>query len=365
MSAAFTLGHQVVCLCVLVVVILFVALQKRSDPRLNIILISSILLLCSCSLFILALLYEGSANHAQEPIVLVAAMLFAVVPAVLLVASYLFTNVLGRTSIPWAMFVVSLIPFWFAGLGMTIVRDPSLMAAASTVSLLITFFFYQYEIDQDARAVERTAEQRHVVLLQEQMRPHFLFNSLATIHGLCDIDPAQAAEGVENLSGYLRKNIDGLGASELVPFERELEHTEEYVALARMNSAQPFEVVYDLQVVNFLVPALSLQPLVEHAVAYDIRARKEGCMVVVSTERHGDFIRIVVEDNGLESQTELSQQQKDHARHSLEYVKERLEVQCGGSLHVTEGEEGTHIVMLVPCKAASRPGAEAGTGGRA
>ncbi len=353
MSAAFTIGHQAVCLCVLVVVILFVALQKRSDARLSVVLVSAILLMCSCSLFILALLYEGGSSRLQEPMIHAAALLFAVVAAVVMVASYLFSNLLGRTSVPWSMLVVSLVPYWLAGLGYTIVGDLALASAASTISLLITFFFYQYEIEQSGTASGNQAAQRHVVLLQEQMRPHFLFNSLATIHGLCDIDPAKAAEGVENLSGYLRKNIEGLGASELVPFERELEHVEEYVALAQMNSALPFEVVYDLQVVNFMVPALSIQPLVEHAVAYDIRARRDGCMVILSTELHGDFVRIVVEDNGQDSQEGLSQQQKDHAQHSLEYVQERLETQCGGSLHKTSDEHGTRIVVLLPCEVPS------------
>ena len=355
MIVAFTIGQQIVCLGVLVVVVLFVALQKRADPRLTMILVSAILLMCSCALFILALLYEGSANRLQAPLIRVAAILFAVVPAVLLTASYLFGNVLGRATIPWRMLIVSLVPFWLAGLGLTIVNDWALTSAAGTTSLLITFFFYQYEIEHSSQAVEQAVTQRHVVLLQEQMRPHFLFNSLATIHGLCDIDPAKAAEGVENFAGYLRKNIDGLGSSDLIPFERELEHVEEYVALAHMNSAQPFDVVYDLQLVNFLVPALSIQPLVERAVAYDIRTRPEGCMVVVSTERHGDFVRIAVEDNGTDSQEGLSQQQRDHAQHSLEYARERLEEQCNGSLHVTVGEEGTRVVVLVPRVAPTPP----------
>ena len=358
MIMGFTMGHQTLCLCVLVVIVLFVALQKRSDARLSVVLASSIVLLCSCSLSLVALLYAHGASHVQEPFIRGFSLLFAVLAAVLLVVSYLFTNLLGRTSIPWRMLVVSLIPFWIAGLGLTIVNDVSLVSAASTISLLITFFFYQYEIDQSERTAKSTIEQHHVVQLQEQMRPHFLFNSLATIHGLCDIDPAQAARGVENLSGYVRKNIEGLAATNLVPFERELEHIEEYVELSHMNSALPFEVVYDLQVVNFMVPALSIQPLVEHAVAYGIRSRREGCMVILSTELHGDFVRIVVEDNGTDAQTGLSSQQREHAQHSLEYVQERLEEQCAGSLHVTTSEEGTRAVVLVPreAPAASKKG---------
>ena len=350
MTPTFTIGHQAVCVCVLMVVMLFVALQKRSDARLNVVLAASIMQMCSCALFILEPSYAQGSNGIQASVINIAALFLTAIAAVVLIASYFFTNVPGRNATPVKMLLVALLPFWLAGLFFTIINDLALWSVASTLSLLITFFYYQYEIDKEQTLTEDKIAQRRTVLLQEQMRPHFLFNSLATIQGLCDIDPEAAAEGVGNLSGYLRKNIEGLASAELVPFERELEHVEEYVALSQMSSPAPYEVVYDLQVVNFLVPALSIQPLVEHAVAYGIRAREEGSMVVVSTELHGDFVRIVVEDNGKPGHSGLSQQQQEHAQRSLDNVKERLESQCAGSLHVHSDEHGTRAVVLVPCK---------------
>ena len=351
MNAAFTIGHQTACISVLVVVVLFVALQKRSDARLNTVLGASIMLLCACSLFVVAHAYDQMPASFQGPTISVAALFLTAVSSVLLVATYLYSHVAGRESIPYKMLFVSLAPYWVAGLFFTIVGDIALWSAAATISLLITFFYYQYEIDRSQTMTEHKIAQRRTVLLQEQMRPHFLFNSLATIQGLCEEDPGAAASGVGSLSGYLRKNIEGLSTVELVPFAHELEHIEDYVALSLMSSPRPYEVVYDLQVMNFLVPALTIQPLVEHAVAYGIRARKEGSMVLVSTELHGDYVRIVVEDNGESSDAGLSKQQKEHAQRILDNVKQRLEAQCAGSLHVSRSADGTRAVVLVPCKA--------------
>ena len=120
------------------------------------------------------------------------------------------------------------------------------------------------------------------------------------------------------------------------------------MALEKMNPANCFEVAYDLQIIDFTLPALSVQPLVENAIRHGVRDLGEDGVVFIITERRGDMIRIVVEDNGPGFPAGATEQQKAHISHGLENVRMRLETQCGGSLHIHSDGNGTRLIVLIP-----------------
>ncbi|MDO5456577.1 MAG: histidine kinase, partial [Eubacteriales bacterium] len=63
-----------------------------------------------------------------------------------------------------------------------------------------------------------------------QMRPHFIYNTLMSIHGLCRIDPQKARQVTKDFTDYLRKNFNAVASDSPIPFSSELEHTRAYLA---------------------------------------------------------------------------------------------------------------------------------------
>ena len=150
-------------------------------------------------------------------------------------------------------------------------REPGAVTCGLTTSAIIAHVVMLRRSATRRRLRDIEVDDRNATLLNEQMRPHFLFNSIAAIRSLCETDAALATSGLNDLAGYLRGNIDALGSARIVPFERELAHVERYVALEQLNPSSSFEVVYDLQVIDFMLPVLSVEPLVENAIAHGVR----------------------------------------------------------------------------------------------
>lgn len=171
--------------------------------------------------------------------------------------------------------------------------------------------------------------------------------AIPTLRELCETDPALAASGMDNLSGYLRENIDALSERELIPFEQKLEYIRHYVALEKLRPSGDFQVYYDLAMLDFAVPALSIQPLVENAIRHGVRGIPDG-EVVLSTEQRGDMIRVIVEDNGPGFPKNMSRIKRERSAHAMENVSRRLESQCGGTLYPRDGENGARMVALLP-----------------
>ena len=143
------------------------------------------------------------------------------------------------------------------------------------------------------------------MLFRSQISPHYIYNSLQSISGLCTTDPAKAQKAIEVFSGYLRGNLESLTQEELIPFTRELEHTQAYLELEQLSGLRRFVAEYDLKVTDFMLPPLVLQPVVENAVkhgAYAVAAsgahgEESATRITISTFESDGAINIVVTDS--------------------------------------------------------------------
>jgi LytS/YehU family sensor histidine kinase len=131
----------------------------------------------------------------------------------------------------------------------------------------------------------RAAELR---LLQSQLNPHFLFNSLNGLRSLIADDPAQAREAVTQLARMLRYTLAS-GDEDLVTFERELEMVDDYLALESMRLADRLRVERDIAPAarGVRVPAMLLQTLVENAIKHGIAALKQGGTLRIGAQVEG------------------------------------------------------------------------------
>ena len=210
-----------------------------------------------------------------------------------------------------------------------------------------TVFYYIWLHLQFVREHEQAlmAEQR-IRIMMSQIQPHFLYNTLSTIQALCRIDPEQAFDTTEKFGKYLRQNIDSLSRTDMIPFDKELEHTQVYADIEKIRFPN-IDVTYDIQDNEFMLPALSIQPLVENAIRHGVRIRDDG-LVQVKTKRVEDYHVIRIIDNGKGFDVEKARQQ-DNTHIGLRNVKERLEKMCSADFRVQSSPgSGTRITIRIP-----------------
>lgn len=176
----------------------------------------------------------------------------------------------------------------------------------------------------------------------------FLYNTLTAIGCLCDIDSSRAKKAIIDFSEYLRGNLDSLSRTALIPFEKELSHISIYLSLEKMRFEEELTVQYDLTVKNFLLPPLTVQPLVENAVRHGISKKEDGGIIIIATKDTGKYIEITVTDNGAGfDMDKLDKEDRVHV--GLQNVRKRLQIQCGGSLKIESSPgNGTRVTLAIP-----------------
>jgi len=216
--------------------------------------------------------------------------------------------------------------------------------AAIQILFLTLYLDKEYALAKQER--ELTEAQVGVVL--SQLQPHFLFNALMAIQDLCHGRAPEAEQTVVEFAEYLRGNIDSLRCRGTIPFSRELKHTKNYLSLENRRFAGKIRVEYDIRAENFGVPALTLQPIVEHAVRYGVTQRVEGGSIRICSEETDDAYRVRVEDDGVGFDPENAKPEES-GNSGIGNVRARLREMCGGSLRVaSKPGEGTAVEIAIP-----------------
>ena len=187
----------------------------------------------------------------------------------------------------------------------------------------------------------------HITTMLSQIQPHFLYNILASINNLCQGNPA-AREAILTFSDYLRGNMDSLNDNKLIPFEKELEHTRQYLWLEELRFEKRLRVVYEIEAADFLLPALTLQPLVENAVRHGVTKKEGGGTIALRTEQSPHHIRITIRDDGVGFDPGTPPPADGRSHIGIGSVRSRLASMCGGTLTVesTPGEGTTACIQL-------------------
>jgi signal transduction histidine kinase len=151
-----------------------------------------------------------------------------------------------------------------------------------------------------AEAIERQALQAQLRLLQAQIEPHMLFNTLANLQGLIAIDPPRAGTMLEQLIQYLRAT---LAATRLdsTTLAQEFDAIEAYLGLmsVRMGSRLRYRCLLPDALRKAALPPMLLQPLVENAIVHGLEPSMAGGEIVVGAALRGGMLEISVSDTGL------------------------------------------------------------------
>ncbi len=226
----------------------------------------------------------------------------------------------------------------------------SLMNLAISISMIIMFVAAMVEQNQKLAQREKEAADLKISILISQIAPHFIYNTLTSVEQMCDTNPIMAKETLGEFAEYLRGNINSLEEKDAIPFEKELAHVKCYLSIEKKRFGNRVRIQYDIKEEDFMIPALTLQPLVENAVKHGLCKKRGGGIIGIRTERRQDRIYIHVTDDGVGF--DVAQAANDeHKCIGLKNVKKRVKDMCQGDLRVNSViGKGTEVVIILPQK---------------
>lgn len=286
--------------------------------------------------------------------VLLASILPLVVYTLLVCMAVQFHKALRPRDIA-ALLLFALLPLLGQGI-QHVFRGVATLNPAITLATLFVFFNMQLERELCYEEHRQELSEARVRIMLSQIQPHFLYNTLSAIRGLCEADPAMAKESINDFSVFLRANMDSLSHEGPIPFEQELRHARSYLNLEQRMYGDALRVEYDIGASGFLLPALSLQPIVENAVQKGLRKKEGGGTVRICSGETDTHFTLSVTDDGVGFDLGVLE---ESGHIGIQNVKKRLAALCGGTLQIesTPGR-GTEVCMYIPkggrCDAVSR-----------
>ena len=238
-------------------------------------------------------------------------------------------------------FMVNTLSMTFAILFHTIIFNTLVVAIGITLSALGMFVIIL--IDH----IEKFLRQQHEILGQQanilvlQMRPHFIYNTMTSIYYLCSQNPKQAQKVMLDFTNYLRKNFMAITHKGTILFSEELEHTKAYLSIEQAQFEENLFIEYDTPYVNFKIPPLTLQPIVENCIKHGLDLDSDPLNILILTRETESGNEIIVEDNG--AGFELDDGRENFA---LKNIQKRLEMFCEGNLSIYPRECGGTIVKI-------------------
>jgi sensor histidine kinase YesM len=200
-----------------------------------------------------------------------------------------------------------------------------------------------------AETVERQALQAQLRLLQAQIEPHMLFNTLANLQGLIAIDPQRASQMLDQLIQYLRATLS-VSRMESTTLGQEFAALEAYLGLMGVRMGQRLAYRFSLpeELRAARLPTMLLQPIVENAIVHGLEPKVDGGTVTVAAAQNGGCLEITVQDSGLGLEGSAATQ---GGGVGLATTRERLQVLYGvdASLELSPAApQGTVARLILP-----------------
>lgn len=160
--------------------------------------------------------------------------------------------------------------------------------------------YRQYQVAQlDRLQLLASAKDAELRSLKAQLNPHFLFNSLNTLRALIPRDLAPPREALTLLSDLLRASLTS-GHDTTIPFARELETVDNFLALERLRFEERLHIQrsVDPATLTRAIPPFLLQTLVENAIKFGLNPREQGAHISIEAELQDDLLRVRVRNPG-------------------------------------------------------------------
>ena len=205
------------------------------------------------------------------------------------------------------------------------------------------------ELEAEKLILSAELTESRIATLISQIQPHFIYNTLGTIEQLCITEPEAASKLVRNFSLYLRGNFSELDNVKPIRFSQEMNHVKHYTDIEQVRFPD-MTIQYDLRSVEFLLPALSVQPLVENAIKHGLMGLEEGGIVTISAYETGSHYVVEVTDDGVGFDMNAGYDETKHV--GIKNIRGRIEAMCNGTLDIeSKIGSGTKATIKIPKEA--------------
>jgi len=202
------------------------------------------------------------------------------------------------------------------------------------------------ELEAEKMILNAKLTESRISTMISQIQPHFIYNTLGTIEQLCITEPKEASKLVRNFSLYLRGNFSELDNAKPITFSQEMNHVKHYTDIEQVRFPD-MTIQYDLRSVEFLLPALSVQPLVENAIKHGLMGLEEGGIVTISAYETEKYYMVEVTDDGVGFDMNAGYDETKHV--GIKNIRGRIEAMCGGTLSIeSKIESGTKATIKIP-----------------
>ncbi len=207
------------------------------------------------------------------------------------------------------------------------VRNIVISAIAGTVG---TFYFYSVNtsayLERKMGEARQHASEARLKLLETQLEPHMLFNTLANLRVLIATDPQRAQQMLDHMIAYLRATLSA-SRTTTHTLQAEFDRLRDYLELMAIRMGPRLSYTLDLppELAQQTVPTLLLQPLVENSIKHGLEPKVEGGSISVSARREGSALRLEVLDSGVGLLAEATSDKG----FGLAQVRERLQTAYG------------------------------------
>lgn len=211
---------------------------------------------------------------------------------------------------------------------------------------------------------EKQRRRTELALLQAQINPHFLYNTLDTIIWLNESgEISEAVKMVASLSNYFRFSLSR--GKNVITLAEEEQHIRSYLEIQQMRyrDLMEYEIAIPDQLKNYILPKLTLQPLVENALYHGLKNRRRKGFIRVTGRAENECVILEVEDDG----PGMTQQRLEEVRASLaedkregfglRTVHQRIQILFGAEygLQVESiSDVGTRIIVTIPMKTSDK-----------
>ena len=263
----------------------------------------------------------------------------------------------------------------------SLLQNRPAVAISIIVAIAATWYFYttaRLRAEQAAaESARREATESQLMLLQSQLAPHMLFNTLANLRVLITLDPPRAQEMLDRLIGYLRATL-GASRTGLHPLSAEFDRLADFLALMAVRMGPRLQVQLDLPAAlrDLPVPPLLLQPLVENSIRHGLEPKVAGGRIEVRAAQQGDRLLLTVRDTGVglgpgatpaaqagrpaAAPGDAAKDSRDGTHYGTHHVARRLATMYGEQAHFRLGpadaaEGGTLAEVSLPLVPAAAP----------
>ena len=218
-------------------------------------------------------------------------------------------------------------------------------------------------IEEQVKEEQKQLRKAEFELLQAQINPHFLYNTLdAIVWSAEGGNKEQVVKMVGSLSDFFRTSLNR--GKEIISVREELQHVRSYLEIQQIRYMDilSYEIAVPEELFNYKIPKITVQPLVENALYHGIKNHRGGGKITITGKAYEEFFAITVRDNGAGMSGERLMEVRNGIReggnnkdavYGLYNVNQRIILNFGEEYGISvdskEGE-GTEVTIKLPSK---------------